>query len=97
MSHRDNVLTVLRGERMELFLRVAHPAKEINRLMNGGKARGSGSEEDEEERRRGSFHEGVSLEAKFAFSKGMEAFCKGGSEGRQVYKGVYLLNRVQWF
>ena len=97
LGNRGNVLTALKGERMELHLKEALPAREISRLMgvhSGAGGTGSGKDggrEDEAERKRGSFAEGVSLEGEYAFTKGIEAFCKVAvREGR--YKGTYLYN-----
>jgi hypothetical protein len=59
--------------------------------MNGGRLRGLDEEVDEGERKRGSFEGGVSVEGEYAFTKGVEAFCKAAvKEGR--FRGPYLLN-----
>jgi len=50
LGSRGNVLTALKGERMELHLRVAMPSKEISRLMGVVRGAGEGGREDEEER-----------------------------------------------
>ncbi len=98
LGSRGNVLTALKGERMELHLKEALPSKEISRLMGVVRGAGGGGREDEAERKRGSFGEGVSLEGEYAFTKGIEAFCKVAvREGR--YKGTYLFNLKDqvWF
>ena len=68
LGNRGNMIVALKGERRELRLRRALPAKEIMRLTNKGEVR------DEEERRRGSFQEGVSMEAEYSFAKAVEGF-----------------------
>jgi len=91
LGMRGNRLVMVKGERRELRLRRALPAKEILRLTNGGQLRDEGEEEGEEEKRRGSFKEGVSMEAEYTFAKAVEGFCReAGQAGR--YKGAYILN-----
>jgi hypothetical protein len=88
---RGNRLVTVKGDRREVRLRRALPAKEIMRLTNKGQLREVGEEEGEEEKRRGSFKEGVSMEAEYAFAKAVEGFCReAGQAGR--YKGAYMLN-----
>jgi hypothetical protein len=87
---RGNVVAVVRGGAREVSLREAMPSKEITRMMNKGELRGGG-EEDEGERLRGSFSEGVSMEAEYGFSRAVEEFCRiSVQEGR--YRGSYRFN-----
>jgi len=91
LGNRGNMMSVVKGERRELKLRRALPAKEIMRLTNNGETRDPDEEEGEEEKRRGSFRDGVSMEGEFAFARAVEGFCKESvKEGR--YRGTYLLN-----
>jgi len=89
LGMKGNMVSVVKGSRRELRLREALPAKEIMRMTNGGELRKEGELESDEEARRGSFREGVSMEAEYTFVKAVEGFCKEAvKEGR--YKGPYL-------
>ncbi len=88
---RGNMVSVIRGERREVVVREAKPSKELVRLVNSGNVRVEGEEESEEERRRGSFKEGISIDGEYTFSVAVEKFAKDSvKEGS--YRGAYNLN-----
>jgi hypothetical protein len=90
-AHRGNMVSVVRGERREVLVREALPSKELVRLVNGGSVREEGVEEGEDERKRGSFGEGVSIDGEYTFAVAVEKFAKEAvKEGS--YKGAYNLN-----
>ncbi len=84
MRDRGNVLTYVGGERMEVSVRVAMPARELGKLV--------GEKGGEVERvMRETFENGVSVEAEYAFTKSVAEYCREAvREG--TYRGGYKLN-----
>jgi hypothetical protein len=79
---------LIRSERVEALVERVMPAKEIGRMM--GKEKGE-TEKGEEERERGDFGKGISVEGEFAFTRALGEFCrKAVAEGH--YKGNYRFN-----
>ncbi len=69
LRDRGNVLTYVGGERMEVAVGVALPGRELGKLV--------GEKGGEVERvMRETFENGVSVEAEFAFMKGVAEYCK---------------------
>ncbi len=71
-------------------------AREIKRIMGwrGFDTNEMETEEGEEERTRGSFDNGISVEGEFAFTKAVGNFCR---EGRGGFKEITnLTSRNRW-
>jgi len=89
-SLRGNMVAMVRGERREVVVQEARPAKEIFRLVNRGSNKREG-EKTEEERKREGFEEGPSMEAEYTFAKAVENFAREAvKEG--CFGGTYRLN-----
>ena len=88
---RGNMVSLVRAERREVIVKEAKPSKELVRLVNRGEVRAEGEEESEEESRRGSFKEGISIDGEYTFSTALERFTREAvKEGS--YRGAYNLN-----
>jgi hypothetical protein len=87
---KGNMIQMVRGDRREVLVRNAMPAKELFRLTHGGKW----DERDlpeEDEKKRGSFEEGISIEGEYSFSKAVEGFAKKAVKAGR-YRGAYRFN-----
>ena len=88
-SNRGNKVEMIRGEKKEVMLRSLQPSKEIRKLLES-KGR-FGEEEEYEQKRRGSFERGVSVEAEFVFTNAVSKFTREAvKEGS--YNGIVVGN-----
>ena len=82
-------MEIVRGEKKEVMLRSLQPTKEIRKLLE---SKGRFSEEEEyEQKRRGSFERGVSVEAEYAFTNAVSKYTREAvKEGS--YNGIVVGN-----
>jgi len=94
-KNKGNVVSYVRGDRREVKVAGACPSREIDRLLHKGREEEGGLEDStEEERKRWSFEEGVSIDAEFTFTAAIEEFCRGAvNEGN--FAGPYILNKKE--
>jgi hypothetical protein len=94
-KNKGNVVSYVRGDRREVKVAGACPSREIDRLLDRDRVHEDILEEStEEERKRWSFEEGVSIDAEFTFTAAVEEFCRGAvSEGN--FGGPYILNKKE--
>jgi hypothetical protein len=88
--NRGNSINFVRGDRKEVRVYGAAPSREIDRVIYGG--RKEGEERTEEDKRRFSFADGVSIDAEYTFTSGIEKYCaEAVKEGN--FTGSYTLNK----
>ncbi len=94
-KNKGNVVSYVRGDRREVKVAGAGPSREIDRLLHKGREEEEGLEDStEEERKRWSFEDGVSIDAEFTFTAAIEEFCRGAvNEGN--FAGPYILNKKE--
>jgi len=87
---RGNMVAMVRGDRREVVVQEALPAREILRLVNHGNSKRAG-EPTEEESKRESFEEGPSMEAEYTFVKAVEGYAREAVKEAN-FAGTYRLN-----
>ena len=88
--NRGNSLNYVRGDRREVRVFGALPSREIERAMTGNRKKEESR--TEEDQRRCSFADGVSIDAEYTFTTAVEKYCAlAVKEGN--YGGSYILNK----